>query len=282
MKRSKVVRAKALFAGGVLLVGLVLAGVVTAADAGHTPVADARLASSKTATKATAAKPKSPITYKEPSKSLISYGQEIFSETCESCHGPEAKGTNDGPDLQGLGAGTIDFWVSTGRMPLAFPTEQAAIRPAILSHREQLAISAYIASLAPGGIAIPDVDLGDTNESQGEFMFSEDCAACHTITGSGDALSNNIYAPSLHAATPTEIAEAIRSGPGDMPRFGPGTLSNQQVADVVRYVVYLQHPDDRGGFGLGGVGAVAEGFVAIVIGLGSIMLAGYWIGGRAQ
>lgn len=281
MKRSKVVRAKALFAGGVLLVGLALAGVVTAADAGHTPVADAKLASSTTAT-TTKLKSPSPITYKEPPKSLISYGQEIFSETCESCHGPEAKGTNDGPDLQGLGAGTIDFWVATGRMPLADPTEQAAIRPAILNHKEQLAVSAYIASLAPGGIAIPSVDLGETNESEGEFMFSEDCAACHTITGAGDALSNNIYAPSLHAATPTEIAEAIRSGPGDMPRFGPGTLSNQQVADIVRYVVYLQHPDNRGGFALGGVGPVAEGFVAIIIGLGSIMLAGYWIGGRAS
>ena len=38
---------------------------------------------------------------------------------CSSCHGPEALGTQRAPNLQGLGAGTVDFWVSTGRMPLA-------------------------------------------------------------------------------------------------------------------------------------------------------------------
>jgi len=223
-----------------------------------------------------------PIVYKNPPRGLIPQGRQLFAEDCQTCHGPNAEGSVRAPDLQGLGAGTVDFWVATGRMPLADPTEQAAVKPPRLSHEQQLAVSAYVASLAPGGVAIPSPNLGLANLSKGESLFAENCAACHTITAAGDELSNNIYAPSLWAATPTEVAEAIRSGPGDMPRFGPGTFSNQEVDDIVRYVTYIQHPEDRGGLALGGVGPVAEGFVAILIGLGSLMVAGYWIGGRAH
>ncbi len=223
-----------------------------------------------------------PIVYKSPPRSLIPQGRQLFAEDCQTCHGPSAEGSVRAPNLQGLGAATIDFWVSTGRMPLADPTEQAAIKPPRLSHEQQLAVSAYVASLAPGGPAIPSPNLGLANLSKGESLFAENCAACHTITGAGDALANNIYAPSLWAATPTQVAEAIRTGPGNMPRFGPGTFSNQEVDDIVRYVTYIQHPEDRGGLALGGVGPVAEGFVAILIGWGSLMVAGYWIGGRAQ
>jgi ubiquinol-cytochrome c reductase cytochrome c subunit len=223
-----------------------------------------------------------PIVYKNPPRNLIPQGRQLFAEDCQTCHGPDAEGSVRAPDLQGLGAGTVDFWVATGRMPLADPTEQAAVKPPRLSHEQQLAVSAYVASLAPGGVAIPSPNLGLADLSKGESLFAENCAACHTITGAGDELSNNIYAPTLWAATPTEVAEAIRSGPGDMPRFGPGTFSNQEVDDIVRYVTYIQHPEDRGGLGLGGVGPVAEGFVAILIGLGSLMVAGYWIGGRAH
>jgi ubiquinol-cytochrome c reductase cytochrome c subunit len=223
-----------------------------------------------------------PIVYKNPPKSLIPQGRQLFAEDCQTCHGPQAEGSVRAPNLQGLGAATIDFWVATGRMPLADPTEQATVKPPRLSHQQQLAVSAYVASLAPGGPAIPSPNLGLANLSKGESLFSENCAACHTITGVGDELANNIYAPTLWTAAPTQVAEAIRTGPGNMPRFGPGSFSNQEVDDIVKYVGYLQHPNDRGGLALGGVGPVAEGFVAILIGLGSLMVAGYWIGGRAQ
>jgi ubiquinol-cytochrome c reductase cytochrome c subunit len=223
-----------------------------------------------------------PIVYKNPPSSLIPEGKALFAEDCQSCHGPQAEGSFAAPDLQGLGAATIDFWVSTGRMPLADPSVQALEKPPRLNKQQTLAVAAYVASVAPGGPAIPYVNLGLANLSEGQVLFSENCAACHTITGVGDALANNVFAPSLYPATPTQVAEAIRTGPGNMPRFGPGTFSNQEVADIVKYVTYLQHPDDRGGAALGHVGPVTEGFVAILIGLGSLMVAGYWIGGRAK
>ena len=63
------------------------------------------------------------ITYANPPQSFISAGQLLFAQTCSSCHGNDANGVNPdgtatiGPNLQGVGAATVDFWVSTGRMP---------------------------------------------------------------------------------------------------------------------------------------------------------------------
>ena len=60
------------------------------------------------------------------------------------------------------------------------------------------------------------------------------------------------YAPSLHLATPTQIVEAIRSGPGNMPHFGPGNITDPQARDIAAYVTgVIQHPVNRGGFGPG-------------------------------
>jgi ubiquinol-cytochrome c reductase cytochrome c subunit len=44
----------------------------------------------------------------------------------------------------------------------------------------------------------------------------------------------------------------------------------------------IQHPVDRGGFGLGGFGPVAEGLVALLIGVGGLMLVAFWIGDRTE
>lgn len=222
------------------------------------------------------------VTYSTPPSSLISEGRVLFSENCSTCHGVDAVGSSRAPNLQGLGAATIDFWVATGRMPLADPTVQAIQKPSKFTKQQTLAIAAYVSSLAPGGPGIPTVNVRGANISQGESLFSTNCAACHTITGVGDALANNVFAPSLYGVAATQIAEAIRTGPGNMPRFGNGTLGNSQVADIVKYVLYLQKPKDPGGLSLGHVGPVTEGFVGILIGLGSLMLFGYWVGGRAS
>lgn len=223
-----------------------------------------------------------PVTNLKLNSSTIGLGKTLFVENCSSCHGDVAEGTSRAPNLQGLGAATIDFWVSTGRMPLADPTVQATVKPPRFTRTQTLAIDAYVSSLATGGPQIPQVNLGAASLSAGEGLFSTNCAACHTITGTGDALADSVYAPSLYPATSTQVGEAIRTGPGNMPRFGPGNISNQQVADIAKYVQFLQHPNDAGGLGLGHVGPVAEGFVAILIGLGALMIAGYWIGGRTH
>jgi ubiquinol-cytochrome c reductase cytochrome c subunit len=209
----------------------------------------------------------------------LQLGRTLFEESCSSCHGVDASGSALAPNLQGLGAATVDLWVSSGWMPLANPTSQPVVKPNKFDRAQTVAIANWVGSLA-GGPPIPHPDLAGASVSQGMSIFALNCAPCHTITGAGDALSNGIKAPSLHYESATMINEAIRTGPGNMPRFGSGTLSNRQVLDVIAYVrKYIQHPQ-TGGFDLGGVGPVAEGFIGLFVGVGACVLAAFWIGDR--
>jgi ubiquinol-cytochrome c reductase cytochrome c subunit len=225
------------------------------------------------------------ITYVDPlPKSFIAPGEALFQANCSSCHGSEADGKSGiAPNLQGLGAGTVDFWVSTGRMPLANTSVQATRKPPRFDRLQTLEIAAFVQSLTPGqGTSVPIVQTAGADLEQGNTLFTLNCAACHTISGAGDALADGAYAPSLHLATPTQVVEAIRSGPGNMPRFGPGNITNTEARDISAYVTgVLQHPNNSGGAGLGGIGPVGEGFVGLLIGVGLLMLVCFWIGDRA-
>jgi ubiquinol-cytochrome c reductase cytochrome c subunit len=223
------------------------------------------------------------IHYTELPKSFVAPGQALFAANCSSCHGPDALGTDRAPNLQGLGAGTVDFWVSTGRMPLANSSVQATRKPARFNRLQTLEIAAWVQSLTPGqGTQVPIINTNNADLEAGNTLFTLNCAACHTITGAGDALMDGAYAPSLHLATPTQVVEAIRSGPGNMPHFGPGDITNAQARDITAYVTgVIQHPVNRGGFGLGGIGPVGEGFVGLLIGVGILMLVCFWIGDRS-
>jgi ubiquinol-cytochrome c reductase cytochrome c subunit len=220
--------------------------------------------------------------YAQLPQAFIAPGEALFAANCASCHGPAALGTDRAPNLQGLGAGTVDFWVSTGRMPLANSSVQATRKPPRFNRLQTLEISAWVQSLTPGqGTQVPIVNTTDADLEAGNTLFTLNCAACHTITGAGDALAGGAYAPSLHLATPVQTVEAIRSGPGNMPHFSVGNITNAEARDIAAYVDgVIQHQDNRGGFGLGGIGPVGEGFVGLLIGVGALMLVCFWIGDR--
>jgi ubiquinol-cytochrome c reductase cytochrome c subunit len=138
-----------------------------------------------------------------------------------------------------------------------------------------------VASLTPGeGPGIPSVNLAGADLQKGGELFRDNCATCHSYLAVGGVLSYGAFAPSLAPDTPTQIAEAIRTGPGNMPRFANKTLSDAQVADIIRYVKYIVQPQDHGGFDLGHIGPVTEGLVGVGMGVGLMMLAAFWIGDR--
>ena len=232
----------------------------------------------------------SDITYANPPANYVAAGRLLFDQTCSSCHGAQANGVAPngqatiGPNLQGVGAATVDFWVSTGRMPATdIKAVEAERKQSRLTNTQALELAAYVNSLDPSVPAIPTPNLKGASLSVGADLFSLNCAACHTITGAGDALAFGTNAPSLQnrSVTPQQVAEAMRIGPANMPRF-TGNLNDNQVRDLVAYVTErIQHPPDPGGAGLGGVGPVAEGFVALLIGVGGLALICFWIGERS-
>ncbi|MHB1508942.1 MAG: cytochrome bc1 complex diheme cytochrome c subunit [Acidimicrobiales bacterium] len=216
------------------------------------------------------------------SRGLIAAGRTLFTQSCSSCHGGNAQGSALGTDLQGLGGAAVDLWLTTGWMPLRTPGVQPDNKPVNLTAAQINEIVAYVVSIKPGGVPVPkNISLKSASAAEGFYMFSLNCAPCHTITGAGDALADGIHAPSLHSVTPTQVLEALRTGPANMPRFGPGDISQKEALDLTLYVTkYIRNPTDIGGIGLGGIGPVAEGFVGLFVGVGVCLLAAYWVGDR--
>jgi ubiquinol-cytochrome c reductase cytochrome c subunit len=227
---------------------------------------------------ATAAQVRPPTTTGAGALSDIDAGRQLYQVACTTCHGPEGEGVTDrGPTLIGVGAASADFYLTTGRMPLDRPRTQAERKRVAYSPVQIRQLVAYVSSLGAGP-AIPAVNAAAGDLADGNRLYANNCAPCHSSAGAGGALGHAVYAPPLNRATPTQVAEAIRIGPGPMPVFGPDTLDDGQVASIVRYVTYLHKPDDRGGFGLGHLGPIPEGFVAWVVGLGVMLMAVRWIG----
>jgi ubiquinol-cytochrome c reductase cytochrome c subunit len=207
---------------------------------------------------------------------LVRRGQELFVTGCAQCHGADGDGTGQGPSLVGVGAASADFQLTTGRMPDTDPDRQPVGKPPAYEPDEIDALVAYVASLGDGP-PIPDVENPPGRLTEGGELYLLNCAACHSAAGNGGALSSGRTAPDLHGATPVQIAEAMRTGPGPMPVFGPDTLSDRQVNSIVEYVRYLDDPRDPGGLSLGRVGPITEGLVALLFGLVALAFVCRWI-----
>ena len=220
----------------------------------------------------------------QASETQVQQGRQLFLEGCATCHGLAAQGGDDGPGLIGVGAAAVDFQVTTGRMPLSAPAVQAPRKPPQYTEEQTAALAAYVASLGAGP-AIPsasDVDSLDANLAEGGELFRTNCAQCHNFAGKGGALSDGKYAPSLMNATPTEMFEAMITGPQNMPNFPNTTLPVEKKQAIIKYIEHLQSQADPGGLALGSYGPVTEGVFIWTAGIGALLLAAVWIGAKVR
>lgn len=208
-------------------------------------------------------------------------GQALFEDSCVSCHGDGARGVaGRGPSLLGVGAGAVDFYLSTGRMPLSDPDVEPPRTEPVFGAAQRRALQDYITGLEPGGEPIPDVDPARGDVARGRRLFAEDCSGCHQILGKG-GVDPEIVAPALDDSTPVQVAEAIRIGPYLMPRFGERSLDDHDVDSIARYVTeVVQRPPDRGGWGIGNIGPIPEGLVAWLLAGGVLLSVARLIGER--
>lgn len=205
-------------------------------------------------------------------------GRDLFVESCASCHASDGSGTEYGPDITDAGEAAADFQLRTGRMPLADPADQAIRKKPAFDDEEIEALVSYVGSLGEGP-EIPTVVLEAGDLGEGQQLFVDNCAACHGATANGGAAGVGALAPSLYEASPLEIAEAIVTGPGEMPVFG---FDESERNSIVRFIRYLQNEDAPGGADIGGIGPVPEGFVGWTVGMLTLLLVCWLVGSRVK
>jgi ubiquinol-cytochrome c reductase cytochrome c subunit len=211
-----------------------------------------------------------------------SRGRQLYVDGCASCHGFDARGIPGiAPDLHGAGAAAADFYLRTGRMPLDVPTGEQPVREKpTYSERDIRALVAYIGSL--GGPPVPKVHPERGDLSEGQHAFTTYCAGCHQIMGQGGVLTG-AAPPSLEDATPAQIAEAVRIGPYLMPAFDNRQIDRRTMNSIALYVQkVVQHPPDRGGWGIGNIGPIPEGMVAWLLAGAALLLVARVIGERME
>lgn len=214
----------------------------------------------------------------------VEIGRELYLTGCSSCHGVDGTGVvvdgeRRGPSLEHAGEAAAYYYLATGRMPLGDPSDQARRKEPAYGPEEIAALVAYVDTLGEGP-ELPEVAVDAGDLAEGGVLYRSMCQACHSAFGSGGALSYGRAAPHLHDADPLEVAAAVRIGPGQMPVFGPESLDDEQLDDLIAYVRYLEDPVNAGGVQIGRNGPVPEGFVAWLFGVGGALLIVSWIGGR--
>ena len=214
----------------------------------------------------------------------VTAGQKLFLANCATCHGLSGQGGKIGPSLVGVGAAAVDFQVGTGRMPLAGSAVPQAPsgREVMFTNQEIANLAAYVATLGSGP-AIPDSQYtnGDGNAATGNQLFKTNCAMCHNFAGSGGALTQGKYAPSLRNVTGKHIYEAMVTGPQSMPVFNDQNLSPADKNDIITYLHELDQNKNPGGMNLGNLGPVSEGMFVWIFGLGLVVGAAVWLGSKA-
>ena len=171
-----------------------------------------------------------------------SFGAQLYTTYCASCHGAQAWGSQYAPNLHGVGTAALDFYLVTGRMPAAVPWLEVehrgersgqALDPDVIA-----AIEDYLAPVVAGGPTIPIV-VANGDMEHGRKLYALDCMQCHGVKALGGAIGDIEWAPELGKASITQVAEAVRVGPEEMPRFGPHQLSDDDLIDVASYVMRM-------------------------------------------
>jgi ubiquinol-cytochrome c reductase cytochrome c subunit len=264
----------ALVLGALAIIGLAApASSGQSSDLAGAPVAGAQRTKSPFAPG-----PANPTKSFPSSPALEAQGARLYQDDCASCHGAALRGSPGvAPSLIGVGAGPVDFYLSTGRMPLASPREQPQRNAPLYDARQIDALIDYVSSF--GGPPAPTADPSNGDLAVGLHQFTLNCAGCHQIVARGGPTLGAV-APSLQDSTPQQIAEAVRMGPYLMPRFDPRQIDQHQLDSLARYILWTRKPDNAGGWGIDNIGPIPEGIVAWFLALTALVIVARLIGER--
>lgn len=196
-------------------------------------------------------------------------GEMVYTEMCAACHDPALIG-GVGPALAGkdffatwkdMTVGDL-FGKIKNEMPLTAPgtmtPEQTAdvVAYMLSFNKFPAGTTALAADPAPlkeikisepttatgGGAAAPSGGLyADVQATRGEPIYMDQCAACHDPKlsgGVGPALAGKEFIGTWSSKSVGDLFDKIKN---EMPLTAPGTLTPQQTADILAFLLSSNH-----------------------------------------
>ena len=209
-------------------------------------------------------------------------GGLIYQQQCATCHGGGGQGglvpgtDRRAPTIEGLEIAYVDLVLRTGRMPPpGDPFDNRLRKPVVLGEDREALIAWIDAQIGLVG-EIPQAEPGDP--ARGLQGYSIPCAHCHGSSGGGGVAGAGAFTPPLTGYEPVVIAEAIRVGPFEMPRFSRGQITDEEVDHVVAFLQHVEEEEKTPLFGLVEINPVYASGFAVLLALVTIFSL-FWIGG---
>ena len=207
-----------------------------------------------------------------PQGELIAYGRDLVTDTpkyagsyvtarlsCAACH-PGAGTQPHAGSFLGIYA-LFPQWNKRANRFIALQDRVAECflysmngHPPAYYSREMVAITEYIAWLsrgAPTGVGFPDQGpiavnpLKPPDVTRGQAVYAARCISCHGVDGNGESMTfPPLWGPQSFndkagMSRMDRIAPFVKAA---MPQNAPGTLSDQEAADVAAYVLSQPRP----------------------------------------
>jgi mono/diheme cytochrome c family protein len=189
----------------------------------------------------------------------LTRGKSLFVERCGSCHTLADAGTQGkvGPNLDDAFASARaqgfdeDSFVDLVRTQIQYPGIGLGMPANLVTGEDADDVAAYVGryggnpDIPPsqpvpgqgtggGGGGQTGAEGGGGEAADGEAIFSQNCAGCHTLAAAG---ASGQVGPNLDELKPDEqtVATQVTNGGGGMPAF-KDQLSEEQITAVAQFV----------------------------------------------
>jgi len=166
-------------------------------------------------------------------------GEALFRVNCADCHGLDARGGSQGPDLtasrtmHSASDAAIIRTITKGVPGTAMPAND-------LSERETLLVIAYIRTLS-GGAHIPVT--GDREKGKAIFYGKGNCSSCHMVDGQGGRLGPDLSGVGTSRSI-QYLIDSIREPSKELTE-GLGQLNSQFESPAIYETVTVMTQDGQ-------------------------------------
>lgn len=169
----------------------------------------------------------------------VARGEALYARDCVVCHGSDGRGgrTPDDrpvPPVDDVSIAYARLTLRTHRMPPGSDPFDNRDRRRRYDEQQQADVLAFLVERfeLSGDVETPPV--GDP--ARGLERYALNCAACHGATGDGGVAGGGAWTPRINRYDTEVIADAIRVGPFEMPRFSRDALSDEDVGDIAAFL----------------------------------------------